>query len=60
MNEKKKIPAVEIAGETCAKPLPKKRKVFSSDGKSMWYEEEKKPTRKGNRKVHGKIRRKKT
>jgi len=35
----KKVPAIEIVGETCAKPLPKKKKVFSSDGKSMWYEE---------------------
>jgi len=35
----KKVPAIEIVGKTCAKPLPKKKKVFSSDGKSMWYEE---------------------
>ena len=40
MNTKKKheVPAVEIVGETCIKPLPKVKKVFSSDGKSMWYE----------------------
>jgi hypothetical protein len=39
---KEKIPAIEIVGETCAKPQPKKKKVFSSDGKSMWYEDAKK------------------
>ena len=37
-----KIPGIEIVGETCAKPLPKKKKVYSSDGKSMWLEEIKK------------------
>jgi len=37
--KKKKVPVIEVVGETCAKPLPRKKKVFSSDGKSMWYEE---------------------
>jgi len=37
--KKEKIPAIEIEGETCAKPPPRKKKVFSSDGKSMWWEE---------------------
>ena len=35
---KDKVPAVEIVGETCTKPLPKVKKVYASDGKSMWYE----------------------
>ena len=38
---KREIPAIEIVGETCAKPQPKKKQVFSSDGKSMWYEDAK-------------------
>ena len=32
-----KVPAIEIVGETCAKPQPKKKVVFAPDGKSMWY-----------------------
>jgi len=45
--KKKKIPAIEIEGETCAKPLLRKKRVFSSNGKSMWYVEKKKKKPKG-------------
>jgi len=39
---KEKVPAIEIVGVTCAEPPARKKKVFSSDGKSMWYEDVKK------------------
>ena len=44
-----KVSAIEIVGETCAKPQPKKKIVYAPDGKSMWYEEVKEKTKTNTR-----------
>ncbi len=36
---REKIPAIEVVGVTCGKPLPTKKAVFGPDGKSRWFVE---------------------